>query len=208
MGRLLKPLHSTGSLQLIPRTGLLGKSKFQEDCTGEREQGQQCPSLQERGEWGRDPTPKCQSRHLMTHPRDSKTLYEQRAWTKILIFSPSVKRKLIFNGWNSLEDEKYPKNLNLFIAVFIDVPAAGKGMQERSMHLHAMSRLWMSHVISYFIHPYWAHVSCKGFWLIVVLTRMASCAALWENKLRSVSQTVSLENGSILLIPKADIKKR
>lgn len=27
---LLKPLHSTGSLQLIPRTGLFGKTKFQE----------------------------------------------------------------------------------------------------------------------------------------------------------------------------------
>lgn len=161
------------------------------------------PGWEGRVRWGSHPHVPIQ-----THPRDSKTLYEQGAWTKIFLFSPSVKQKFIFNGWNSLEDEKYPENINLFLALSTEVPAAGKRMQERSLNLHSMSRLGMSHVISYFIHPYWAHVSCKEFWLIVVLTRMASCAALWENKLRSVSQTVSLDNGSIFLIPEADIKER
>lgn len=146
---------------------------------------------------------------LQETPRCSMSREHSAAsWTKIFIFSPSVKWKFIFNGWKSLEDEKYPENINLLIALFIDMPAASKRMQERSVYLHATSRLWMNHVISYFIHPYWAHVSCKGFWLIVVLTRVASCAALWANKLRSVSQTVSLENRSIFLILKADIKQR
>lgn len=66
------------------------------------------------------------------------------------------------------------------------------------------------HVTSYYpyLSSYQTDISCKGFRLIVVLTRVALCISVRVSSHGSDSQTVSLEIRSILRIFKADVKPR
>lgn len=54
------------------------------------------------------------------------------------------------------------KSINLLIALIVDLSVASKWQQKYFLYLHATHRLCMKHVISNFLSPYWAHVSCKG----------------------------------------------